>query len=139
MKLSRRARRVIPLTILLVVCLCLLTLVVRQVALAWLEMNNARRVQAGEAIGVRPWMTIPYIAATYGVPEARLYAAIGVEANRQNAHAPIQLIARREGHNVDDDIAKLNAVIDRSHLPTRRRWPPRPFSPPTPATPQAAP
>lgn len=129
MILSRRALRVIPLTILLVICLCLLVTVTRQAMHAALEANIARRVQAGEAIGVRPWMTIPYISRTYGVPEDTLYAAIGLTKSSPHSHAPLQVLARREGQDLASYTTALNALIDHARPPGSDRPAPRRATP----------
>jgi len=63
--LSRRARRVIPITISLILAACLLTIVGGRMVRAYQELRNEQRVRQGEAVGVLPWMTLPYIARTY--------------------------------------------------------------------------
>jgi hypothetical protein len=134
--LSGRARRVVPLVAILLVCLFLLSVVTARAVRAYLEMRNLRQVQAGAALGVRPWMTIPYIANTYGVPEDALFQALNLPKTPPNRHAPLEAIARREHRDLDADIATLNRVIDARGTP---RPPPRhlpPFFPqrsPTPA------
>jgi hypothetical protein len=134
--LSGRARRVVPLAALLLVCLFLLSIVAARAARAYLEMRNLRQVQAGAALGVRPWMTIPYIANTYDIPEDTLFQALNLPKTPRNRHTPLEAIARREHRDLDADIATLNRVIDARGTP---RPPPRhlpPFFPrrsPTPA------
>jgi hypothetical protein len=48
----------------------------------WHQADYAQRVRRGElqVESVRGWMTLSYIAQTYGVPEAELRAALGVPA-----------------------------------------------------------
>ncbi len=48
-------------------------------ARAWHEVRFARLVASGQiqVETLRGWMTLPYIAHLYGVPEARLREAIG--------------------------------------------------------------
>ena len=111
MGVSPRVRRAIPLVALLILSVALLVVVGGRLAHATLEMRALRRVQAGETLGVRPWMTIPYIASTYGVPEDDLFAALGLTPNRRNRHAPLRGLAAREGRDLDADIATLNATI----------------------------
>lgn len=125
--LSHRTRRIIPSAILLLLCLCLLAVVTRQAVRAGLEARTTSRVRTGEAIGVRPWMTIPYIARTYHVPEETLFATIGVPPSRANDHVPLGTLAGREGRDIDDDVARLNDVIDRARQQ-------RPATPATPGT-----
>ncbi|MFN8540391.1 MAG: hypothetical protein U0232_23300 [Thermomicrobiales bacterium] len=88
-------------------------------------MRNEQRVRAGEAVGVRPWMTIPYIARVYGVPEDELFRALGIANTEQHRRVPLQVLAREERRDLSADIARLNAEIDARH--------------PTPATPQRVP
>jgi hypothetical protein len=133
--LSGRARRVVPLVAILLVCLFLLSVVTARAVRAYLEMRNLRQVQAGAALGVRPWMTIPYIANTYGVPEDTLFQALNLPKTPPNRHAPLEAIARREHRDLDADIATLNRVIDARGTPRPPRHLP-PFFPqrsPTPA------
>jgi hypothetical protein len=46
------------------------------------QIEYAKRVESGQiqVASLRGWMTLPYIAQTYGVPEAQLRAALGVPA-----------------------------------------------------------
>lgn len=121
--LSPRARRTLPIVALLVLSLALLVVVGARSSRAFLEMRNRHRVQTGESVGVRPWMTIPYIARTYHVPEDVLFDALGLDDNPRNRRVPLQALAARHGRDLDADIATLNATID-------ARRGPRP--PPTP-------
>ena len=130
--LSRRARRVIPITISLILAACLLTIVGGRMVRAYQELRNEQRVRQGEAVGVLPWMTLPYIARTYKVPEPDLYDALGLQPSRRNQKSPLKYIAIREGHDLDADIATLNRLID-----ARGTRPIRPPGQPKPATPGA--
>jgi hypothetical protein len=75
-------------------------------------MRNEQRIRAGEVVGVRPWMTIPYISRVYGIPEDELFRTLGVSNTERHRRAPLQAIARQEGRDLNADIAALNAVID---------------------------
>lgn len=127
------AARTVLLMALLIVCVLLLVVVARQVVRNFLSVQNARRVQAGEPLGVRPWMTVPYIARTYGVPEEVLFAALSLPSTPRNRHAPLQLLAAREGQDHRHFILLLNAAIDswRSAYPTPARGRDTPRAPPT--------
>lgn len=131
-----RAVRTTLLIALLIVCVVLLVVVARQVVRNFLSVQNARRVQAGEPLGVRPWMTVPYISRTYGVPEDALFIALALPATPRNRHAPLQLLAAREGQDQDHYVRLLNATIDSYRLahPTPARAPDKPRGPP-PGTP----
>lgn len=115
-----RLARTLLLVASLVVCLILLFIVTRQLVRNYLSVQNARRVQAGEPLGVRPWMTVPYIARTYGVPEEVLFAALGLPKSPRNEHAPLQLLAARERRDRDEYVRRLNVAINdwRSAHPT---------------------
>ena len=125
MGVSPRVRRAIPLAVLLLLSVALFVVVGGRLIQATLEMRELRRVRAGETLGVRPWMTIPYIASTYGVPESDLFAALGLTPNRRNRHAPLRGLAAREGRDLAADIATLNVTI-------AARRPPPPDQPPAP-------
>lgn len=138
MKLSPRARRVIPLTALLALSIVLLLIVGLRLVRATLEMRNLRQVRAGEAVGVRPWMTVPYIAHTYGVPEEELFAALNLPDTHRNRRAPLQALAARHDRDLAADIATLNATVDARRGPVSPRPPPARPRPPTPP-PRSAP
>jgi hypothetical protein len=91
---------------------CLLQVVGARAVQAYQGMRNERRVRAGEAVGVRPWMTIPYISRVYGVPEDELFRTLGLSSTNQRRRVPLQAIARQEGRDLNADIAALNAKID---------------------------
>lgn len=134
-RFSRRAWRVVPLAVLLTLAVCLLGIIGLRAVRAYQEVRNEQRVAVGEAVGVRPWMTIPYIARTYQVPEQDLYAALGLTPTRRNQKSPLQYVAAREGRDLDADIATLNRVIDaKGTRPSRPPGLPRPAIP-RPATP----
>ena len=118
MRLSPRVRRALPLIALLILSVALLVVLGARLAQASLEMRALRQVQAGAVLGVRPWMTIPYIASTYGVPESDLFAALGLAPTRRNRHTPLRGLAAREGRDLDADIATLNATIAARRPPT---------------------
>jgi hypothetical protein len=124
-RFRRHPWRAVPLAILLTLATCLLLVVGARSVRTYQEMRTERRVRAGETVGVRPWMTIPYISRVYGVPEDELFRTLGLPATAQHRRVPLQVIAREEGRDIDADIAALNATID-----ARRA---------APATPQQAP
>ena len=59
---------------------------------------------------IHPWMTVPYIARSYSVPPAVLYAALGLPA-RPPDRRPILAIARAQNRPVSVLIAELQAAI----------------------------
>ena len=132
MKLSAQARRVILLTALLVICLALLLVVTRRAARAYLEVRHLRTVAAGEAVDVRPWMTIPYIAHVYHVPEEELWRALDLTPTKQERRDPLHVIARHHHRDVHADILTLEARVEALRAPTAPRPPPAPTPPPRP-------
>jgi len=127
----RIARRVAPLLLLLFISLFLLTVVSVRATRAMLEARNSRQIEAGAALGVRPWMTLPYIARVYGVPEGEVFGALGLADTPQRRRAPVRAIAEHEGRNLDADIATLNALVDaRRGTPVPPRSPARPRATP---------
>lgn len=117
--------RVLPLAALLVLAACLLAVVGMRTVRAYQELRNEERIQAVELVGVRPWMTIPYIARVYEIPEDELFRLLGLPQTEERRHLPLQALARQEGRDLGADIATLNAAID-----ARRETP---GSAPTPA------
>jgi cytochrome c553 len=95
-----------------VLAACLLAVVGARAVRTYQGMRNEQRVRAGDAVGVRPWMTIPYISRVYGLPEDELFRTIGLSATEQRRRQPLQAIARQESHDLNADIAALNAAID---------------------------
>jgi hypothetical protein len=115
---------------LLVLAACLLAVVGVRSVRAYQGLRNEQRIRAGELVGVRPWMTIPYIARVYAIPEDEVFLLLGLSKTEERRHLPLQALARQEGRDLDADIAVLNAAID-----ARRQTP---GSAPT-LTPQRAP
>jgi hypothetical protein len=129
----------ILLGLLIIVSTVVFLLLVARVARVVLEVRHGQQVQAGLATGVRPWMTLPYIARTYGVPEGDLCAALGVPDSGFYRRASLRAIARHDHRDTNADIAALNAVIDTERgRPTAPAHPLRPTLP-HPATPPGAP
>ena len=136
---GRRWLWAIPLGLLIIVGTVVLLLLVARVARVVLEVRHGQQVQAGLATGVRPWMTLPYIARTYGVPEGDLAAALGVPDSGFYRRASLRAIAHHDHRDLDAELAALNAVIDAERgRPTAPANPLRPALP-HPATPPRAP
>lgn len=123
MTLSRRTRRIVLLTTLLILSVVLFLIVGLRFTRSSLEMRNQRRVQAGEMLGVRPWMTVPYIARTYHLPEEQIFQALNLSDTPRNRRTPLHVLAARNHRDLAADIATINAMIDRRQAP---RPPPTP-------------
>lgn len=127
---ARRAWRAIPLAVLLLLSLFAFLFITTRVARAVLEVRNAEQVRNGAQTGVRPWMTIPYIARSYGVPEADIFNALALAPTEQNRRAPLGAIAKHNRRNLDADIATLNRFLAERHATPRAPAPPPPPTPP---------
>ncbi len=76
---------------------------------AWRAVHAVPRRQVDEPI--RGWMTVPYIARSYRVPPAVLYAALGLPATPRDRR-PIMAIARSQNRPLAEIIAELqNAIV----------------------------
>jgi hypothetical protein len=102
----------VPIAILLVLTSCLLVVVGARAVRAYQGARNEQRVRAGEKVGARPWMTIPYISQVYGVPEEELFGTLGLEPTGRRRRLPLQALARQDGRDLGADIAALNAALD---------------------------
>ncbi len=126
----RRAWRIAPLVLLLILSLFLLFVISARVARGIREARNDERVRNGAAVGVRPWMTIPYIARAYGIPESDLFTALNLAPSQRTRRAPLGVLAEHNGRNLDADIATINRLIA-AHQATPRNPPsPQPPQPP---------
>lgn len=54
-----------------------------------------RLAKAGDVRTIHPWMTIPYVAHTYHVPESYLYDSLHISDTRASSHMPLQALASR--------------------------------------------
>jgi hypothetical protein len=74
---------------------------------------------------IRPWMTIPYVAHSYGVPPHILYQALGIPPQLHDRR-PLKQIARAHNRSVDEVITVLHEAIarERATHPTGATPPP---------------
>jgi hypothetical protein len=128
-RIARRAWRIAPLILLLFVSLFLFFSITARVVRGVREARNDELVRNGAAVGVRPWMTIPYIARAYGLPEGDLYAALNLTPSERTRRAPLGALAEHSGRNLDADIATINALIAARHATPRAPRPPQPPRP----------
>ena len=63
---------------------------------------------------IRGWMSIPFIAHAHHVPPETLYAAIGLDPQKQDRR-PIRRIAREANRQTEDLIRQLDAAISQIH------------------------
>ncbi len=83
---------------------------------------------AGDVRTLRPWMTIPYIARFYHVPEAYLYRSLHIYDARPPRHTTLRALAIRFNRPVDEVIHQIQTAI----LNYRKQHPNKPRSPSQP-------
>ena len=132
-RIARRAWRIVPILLLLIVSLFLFVFITARVMRGIREARNDEMVRNGAAVGVRPWMTIPYIARAYGLPQNDLFVALNLTPSERTRRAPLGALAEHNGRNLDADIATINALIAARHATPRSPLPQQPPPPPRPS------
>lgn len=74
---------------------------------------------AGDVSTIRPWMTVPFIAHTYHVPENYLYQSLHITDPGSVRRATLGILANRFNRPVDDVIHNVQKAI----LAYRRQHP----------------
>jgi hypothetical protein len=70
-------------------------------------------IMAGDVRSIRPWMTIPYIAHTYHVPESYLYQSLHIVYTQPPHHATLHSLAVRYNRSENELVRTLqNAIQD---------------------------
>ena len=108
------------------------------IAVVFTALGTVRAVQslqkqhtlakAGDVHTIRPWMTIPYVAHTYHVPESYLYASLHIPNTHATRHMPLQTLASHYQRPVDSVVHDIQNAI----LLYRRQHPFHPGSMPPP-------
>lgn len=129
-----RWRRAFPLALLLLLTLIMLGLIGIRTMRAIADAHRRDQLRPGAATSVRPWMSIDYIAANYGVPQAEILATLHLTDTPRHHRVPLEGIARRENRDLNSDIAAINALIAAQGTP--HPAPARPPITPGPPTPQ---
>jgi hypothetical protein len=69
-------------------------------------------IMAGDVRSIRPWMTIPYIAHTYHVPESYLYQSLHIADTQPPHHATLHALAMRYNRSENELVHTLqNAIL----------------------------
>lgn len=150
---GERWRRALPLALLLLLTLIVLGVIGGRTARAIADAHRHDQLRPGAATSVRPWMSLEFISANYGVTRADLLAALHLTDTTPHRRAPLEAIAMREGRDLNADITAVNALIaergvphtapERPALPfmpgSPRGTPGTPGTPGAPVTPRAAP
>ncbi len=66
---------------------------------------------AGDVRTIRPWMTIPYIAHFYHVPERYLYHSLGIYEAQPPHHATLRVLSTRLNRPVEQLIHQIQTAI----------------------------
>jgi hypothetical protein len=80
-------------------------------------VGSSRRTHAGDE-GIRPWMSIPYVAHSQGVSQRALWDALGI-APHLHDHRPLARIAREKKRRVEDLIRQLRGAIGAERKPAQ--------------------
>lgn len=85
--------------------------------------QQSSMLHAGDVRSVSDWMTIPYIARTYHVPEDYLYQWLHITGKQKPVHATLRLLAARYHRTVTSMIQSVQAAIQayrtQHHAPTK--------------------
>lgn len=85
--------------------------------------QQSSMLHAGDVRSVSDWMTIPYIARTYHIPEDYLYQWLHITGKQKPVHATLRLLAAHYHRTVNSVIQSVQAAIKAYHAqhpPTRR-------------------
>jgi len=132
-----RWRRALPLALALLLALIILVVIGGRTARAIADAHRRDQLRPGAATSVRPWMSVEFISANYGVTQVDLLAALNLADTPPHRRAPLETIATREGRDIDADITAINALIAERGTP--RTAPARPALPFMPGGPRGAP
>jgi len=81
-------------------------------------------VRASDVRTIRPWMTIPYIAHTYHVPESYLYTTLRIANSPASRHTPLYTLAKQKSvTTVVTDVQRAILTYRKQHP---YRHPPKP-------------
>ncbi len=122
--MSARAR-IIVISALLVLAIASTVLAATSTVEAFHAFQRQRTlVKIGDVSTVRAWMTVPYIARVYHVPQSSMYSALHLARTSVASHMTLSEVAQ---HN-HQPITKIIQVVQRSILQYRRQH----LHPPTP-------
>jgi hypothetical protein len=79
---------------------------------AWQLFASAQEVDAADTAGIRPWMTIAYIAATYRVPEAALAARLDAPPESSGRTTLRELASQRGQQPFEQARSAQQAIAD---------------------------
>ena len=87
-----------------------------------LQQQNAYALNA-DVSSISPWMTIPYIAHFYHVPETYLYQSLKISGTQLPRHTPLRLLASHYNRPVNSLIYTIQNAIQtyRKQHPIKRK------------------
>jgi hypothetical protein len=77
---------------------------------SWQFLRSAQEIGAADTASVRPWMTVEYIARTYGVPESALAERLGVPAEA-SARTSLRQLAGQRGQSPVELVQEAQRAI----------------------------
>ena len=132
--MSLRIRLALTLTLLLLALFCTV-FAARSTVETWQNFRQQNALmKAGDVRTVRPWMTIPYIAHTYQVPEHYLYGQLKLPDSPSLHRTPLHSLATRYNRPVDHLVNEVQGAITsyrKHHLIRPTATPPGPRKTPT--------
>ncbi len=110
-RLSARAKLVIV-GVLLALALGITAFFASETLQAFQEFQQQHAlIMAGDVRSIRPWMTIPYIAHTYHVPESYLYQSLHIADTQPPHHATLHALAISYNRSENELIHTLQDAI----------------------------
>jgi hypothetical protein len=132
--LSLRVRFAITLILLLLTLFCV-AFAARSTVVTWQQFRQQNAMaRSGDVRTIGPWMTIPYIAHTYHIPETYLYSQLQLPDSLALHHTTLHLLAMRYHRPIDHLVSQLQGAITNY----RKKHPLRP-PPPSPGARQVPP
>lgn len=125
-QLSVRAKFILH-SVLLVLALLATVLAAKAAMGAFVTLQHQNALtRTGDVRTIRPWMTVPYIAHEYHVPEHYLYGALNI-TQKYPEHSTLQAIAIHSHRPVSELIHTLQTTITtyRKQHPFRSPYQPR--------------
>ncbi len=77
---------------------------------SWQFLRSAQEIGAADTASIRPWMTVEYVARTYGVPQSALAERLGVPADA-SARTSLRELARQRGQSPAELVQETQRAI----------------------------
>lgn len=109
--LSLRAKFIITCSLLLLALVCTVAAAEATVRAYRSFVQQHELAREGDVRTIGPWMTIPYIAHVYHVPESYLYHSLRIVDAHPPRHTTLHALATRYRRPVDDLIHTIQVAI----------------------------